>query len=88
MVWARRNKREYDTIVVLTDNESLAGPVHVFQALRDYRQSTGINTRLVVVSMTATDTSICDPQDPDSLDVAGFDSAVPGLIADFSRRSL
>lgn len=26
-----------------------------------------------------------DPLDPHSLDVAGFDSAVPNLIADFSR---
>jgi 60 kDa SS-A/Ro ribonucleoprotein len=38
-----------------------------------------------VVGMTATNFSIADPNDPGSLDVAGFDSAVPQLITDFSR---
>lgn len=88
MVWAKKNRREYDTIVILTDNESWAGDIHPHQALRDYRQFSGINTRLVVVSMTATETSISDPDDFDSLDVAGFDSAIPNLIADFSRGTL
>lgn len=44
--------------------------------------------RLVVVSMTGTRNSITDPADPLSLDVSGFDSAVPQLIADFSRGDL
>ena len=35
--------------------------------------------------MTATDVRIADPADPGMLDVAGFDAAVPTLIADFSR---
>ncbi len=35
--------------------------------------------------MTATDISIADPDDPGSMDVSGFDAAVPTLLADFSR---
>jgi len=35
--------------------------------------------------MTASDVSIVDPEDPLSLDIAGFDSAVPALVSDFSR---
>ena len=35
--------------------------------------------------MTVTDFTIADPNDPGTLDIAGFDSAVPNLISDFSR---
>jgi 60 kDa SS-A/Ro ribonucleoprotein len=38
--------------------------------------------------MTANDVSIADPTDPGMLDVAGFDSAVPNMIADFSRGDI
>jgi 60 kDa SS-A/Ro ribonucleoprotein len=88
MMWAKQTKRLYDTVVVITDNETWAGPVHVRQALRSYRERSGLDTRMVVVGMTATNFSIADPKDPDSLDVVGFDSAVPTLINDFSRRSI
>jgi hypothetical protein len=30
----------------------------------------------------------CRPSDPGMLDVAGFDAAVPNLIADLSRRTI
>lgn len=79
---------EFDTFVVYTDNETWAGSVHPHQALLQYRKQTGINARLVVVGMTATEFSIADPTDAGMLDVAGFDSAAPALIADFSRGSL
>jgi 60 kDa SS-A/Ro ribonucleoprotein len=88
MVWAAQNKQEYDTIVVMTDSETWHGSIHPHQALEEYRQRLGIPTRLVVVGMTATDISIADPQDPGSLDIAGMDSAVPNLIADFSRGAV
>ena len=41
-----------------------------------------------VVAMTATDFTIADPADPGSLDVSGFDSAVPKLLADFARGDI
>jgi 60 kDa SS-A/Ro ribonucleoprotein len=77
--------RKYDTFVIYTDNETWAGAIHPHQALQEYRRHTGIDARLVVVGMTATKFSIADPSDPGMLDVVGFDSAVPQLIADFSR---
>jgi len=76
---------EVDTFVVYTDNETYYGNIHPHQALQQYRRETGIDARLVVVGMTATPFSIADPSDPGMLDVAGFDSAVPNLIGDFSR---
>jgi len=83
MIWAAANKRDFDAIVVLTDNETWAGRMHPFQALKNYRNEVGHDVKEVVVGMTATNFSIADPTDPSSLDVAGFDAAVPNLISDF-----
>ena len=88
MVWARENRVEVDTFVILTDNETWYGDIHPHQALREYRERMGIAARLVVVAMTGTRSTIADPADPRQLDVSGFDSAVPQLIADFSRGDL
>lgn len=85
MVWALQNRIEVDTFNVLTDNETWAGSIHPHQALEQYRQQMGIDARLAVTGMTSTDFTIADPSDPRQLDIAGFDSAVPQLLADFSR---
>ncbi len=87
MLHARRTGMEIDTFVVYTDNETWAGRVQPHIALRQYQQATGIPAKLVVVGMTATRFTIADPHDASMLDVAGFDSAVPHLISDFSRGS-
>ncbi|GAA5156312.1 TROVE domain-containing protein [Nocardioides marinquilinus] len=84
MLWALDQGREVETFVVYTDNETWHGEVHPHQALRRYRERTGIDARLVVVGMTATRFSIADPTDAGMLDVAGFDAAVPALVSDFS----
>lgn len=76
---------EVDTFVIYTDNETWAGSIHPHQALRQYRERMGIPARLIVVGMTSTGFSIADPSDAGMLDVAGFDSAVPSLISEFSR---
>lgn len=85
MIWATKNKIVVDTFVIYTDNETWAGKVHPFQALREYRQKMGRAAKLVVVGMTATGFSIADPKDPGMLDVVGFDAAAPQVMADFTR---
>jgi 60 kDa SS-A/Ro ribonucleoprotein len=85
MIWAQKNKIDVDTFCVYTDNETWAGTIHPFQALKEYRQKTGINAKLVVVGMTATEFTIADPSDAGMMDVVGFDTAAPGLINDFAR---
>lgn len=85
MLHAARKGLEVDTFVVYTDNETWAGDVHPHQALRAYREQTGIPAKLVVVGMTATGFSIADPDDAGMLDIAGFDAAVPNLITEFAR---
>jgi 60 kDa SS-A/Ro ribonucleoprotein len=88
MIWARQNRVEVDTFHIYTDNETWYGSIHPHQALQQYRQHMGIDARLVVVSMTATRNSIADPADPRQLDISGFDSTVPTLLADFSRGDI
>jgi 60 kDa SS-A/Ro ribonucleoprotein len=84
MLHAAREGLEVDTFVVYTDNETWFGNVHPHQALRAYREQTGIPAKLVVVGMTATEFSIADPSDAGMLDIAGFDAAVPNLITEFA----
>jgi 60 kDa SS-A/Ro ribonucleoprotein len=84
MIYAEKRGWEIDTFVIYTDNETWAGSIHPSQALEGYRRKTGIPARLVVVGMTSTGFSIADPNDPGSMDVVGFNSSAPKVIADFS----
>jgi 60 kDa SS-A/Ro ribonucleoprotein len=88
MLYAQALEREIDTFVIYTDSETWAGDIHPAQALRDYRRSSGIEARLVVVGMVSNGFSIADPADPGMLDVVGFDTATPQLISDFARGAL
>jgi 60 kDa SS-A/Ro ribonucleoprotein len=84
MLYALNNGINADVFVVYTDNETWYGQVHPAQALRLYRERTGIPAKLVVVGMTGIRTSIADPQDPGTLDVVGFDTSFPALLAEFA----
>lgn len=89
MVWALRNRVEVDTFAVYTDNETWAGRSHPFQALKEYRQKMGIDAKLAVFGVSATEFSIADPSDPKGMmDFVGFDSNAPRVFADFSAGRL
>ena len=88
MEWALRNKVEADTFVIYTDNETYAGYTHPSRALKNYRQKMGIPAKLIVCGMTATRSSIADPNDPGMLDLVGMDSATPRLISEFAKTNL
>lgn len=85
MLYALEQRLKVETLLVLTDNETWAGAIHPDEALRRYREWSGINAKLAIVGMTATNFSIADPSDAGMLDVVGFDTATPNLIADFIR---
>ena len=68
----------------LNDSETWVGNIHPVEALRQYRRKSGIPAKLVVVGMVSNEFSIADPDDAGMMDVVGFDSAVPELIADFT----
>lgn len=86
MIWARENKVNVDAFIVLTDNETWAGSMHPSQALKRYREFSGINAKEIVVGMTSTGFTIADPKDPGTLDIVGFDAAAPQVIGDFIRQ--
>ena len=85
MVMALEKKWKFDVFTILTDSETWAGKIHPVQALRRYRDKMGIAAKLIVVGMVSNGFSIADPDDGGMLDVVGFDTAVPQLMADFSR---
>lgn len=72
-----------DAFVIYTDNETWAGNPHPFQALRQYRERTGIPAKLIVVGMTSTGFTIADPNDAGMMDVVGFDTAAPNVMGSF-----
>ena len=86
MLHALKRGLKVDAFVVYTDNETWAGSTHPVQALRQYRARTGIAAKLVVVGMVSNGFSIADPDDAGMLDVVGFDTATPAVIADFIRQ--
>ena len=85
MTWATKHKALVDGFIVITDNETYAGDIHPSQALREYREKSGINAKEIVIGMTATNFTIADPNDPGTLDVAGFDASVPQVIGEFLK---
>ena len=84
MRWALAQRQDVDVFMVLTDSETWAGKVHPVQALAEYRRALNPNAKLVVVGMVANNFTIADPNDAGMLDVVGFDSAAPAVIADFA----
>jgi 60 kDa SS-A/Ro ribonucleoprotein len=80
---ALQRRLAVDAFVVLTDSETWAGDIHPVQALRQYRERMGIPARLIVVGMVSSGFSIADPSDAGMLDVVGFTSDVPVVMADF-----
>ena len=85
MLYAAEQGLKVDAFVILTDNETWAGDVHPTQALADYRRQTGIAAKLAVLAMTSTGYSIADPADAGQMDMVGFDTATPTVLADFLR---
>lgn len=83
MLYALDKKLMIDTFIVYTDSETWHGEIHPSQALRQYRDKIGIDAKLIVVGMTSNGFSIADPNDKGMLDVVGFDTATPNIMADF-----
>jgi 60 kDa SS-A/Ro ribonucleoprotein len=85
MLWATANRVPVDLFCIYTDSETWAGNVHPTQSLKEYRQKMGIPAKLVTVGMVSNGFTIADPADGGQMDVVGFDTASPSIIADFVR---
>ncbi len=88
MIWAMKKEQKIDAFVIYTDNETWYGKIHPCKALEEYRRKMQIDSQLIVVGMTSNGFSIADPKDPNSLDIVGFDTAVPQLLNNFISRKL
>lgn len=87
MVDAKNKKMDVDAFVIYTDNDTNSGSIQPSQALRDYRKAMNKpRAKLIVAATYASPFSIADPKDRGMLDVVGFDSGAPALIADFIRN--
>ena len=86
MVWARRQKLNVSGFITYTDSETWAGNIHPTQALRQYRSEFVGNAKAVVVGMTSNGFTLADPNDRGMMDVVGFDTTAPAVIADFVRN--
>ena len=88
MRWALANRVEVDTFQVWSDYETWAGSEHAYEALRNYRQGMGIGARMQTVMVTPTKFALANPDDAGTLDVSGFDSDVPVLLANHARGDI
>ena len=79
--YAMDNKMEIDTFICLTDNESWAG-YHPFIALKSYRKAVNNNAKAIYVSLMpyGDATTLVDPSDEQSYDIAGFSDQTVKLI--------
>lgn len=83
MIDALAKKIPADVFLVITDNETWAGGVHPTVALQEYRNKMGIDAKLIVMGVVSNSFSIADPTDAGQIDIVGFDSSVPSIIAQF-----
>jgi len=86
MIWAREHEVNVSAFITYTDSETWAGNIHPAQALRQYRNEFVGDAKAIVVGMTSNGFTLADPNDRGMLDVVGFDTTVPSVIADFVRN--
>jgi 60 kDa SS-A/Ro ribonucleoprotein len=88
MKYAIENSLDVDVFVVLTDNETWYGGTHPFEALKAYRKKFNKDAKLAVLAFEANEFTIADPSDAGMMDIAGLDSNVPKVLAEFASGNL
>jgi len=86
IIFAHENELNVSAFITYTDSETWTGKIHPTQALRQYRSEFVGDAKAVVVGMTSNDFTLADPDDRGMLDVVGFDTTAPAVIADFVRN--
>jgi 60 kDa SS-A/Ro ribonucleoprotein len=80
---ALKYQQDYDAFVVYTDSETYAGISHPSACLKKYRQVRVPGAKSAVVGMVSNGFTLADPNDAGMLDVVGFDTATPNVMAAF-----
>ena len=94
----RRGWKNVDAFVIYTDNETWHGERHpptalaqfndAKQKLTNYRETVGVESKLVTVSMLASDTSIVDPDVPYMFDFVGMSTDTPRQVGMFLKGEI
>lgn len=88
MTHATQARIPIDAFIVYTDSETYAPTTHPQVALEQYRKTMGIDAKLVVVGMASNCLSIADPNDKNTLNLAGFDTSTPTIMSMFINGEL
>ena len=89
MIYARQKKMPVDVFVIYTDSDTWANPnMHPVQALDAYKQTMGIDAKMIVVGMVSNGYSIADPKRRDMLDIVGMDTTVPNIMSEFALGNI
>lgn len=83
-----KNNIPVDVIFIGSDGETWAGDRHVDEALSDYRNKFGLNTRLIVANTEVNMWSLTESSDNLSYNIAGFDSNLPTLVREMSLGNI
>ena len=84
MTYAIQHNLNVDVFVVYTDCETRIVDIQPSEALKQYREHSGIrDAKLIVVAMTSNGFTIADPDDPGMFDMVGFDSHAPEVMREF-----
>lgn len=86
--YARRERLSLDSITIISDEQAWADQRHVTQAMAAYRREVNPDTRLAVLGMAGTGTTLVDPQDTLALGIAGFDASAIQVLQAFLRGEL
>lgn len=87
MLYATAQKMSgVDLFLTITDNDTNCGRIHPTQALRDYRKQFNGSAKSVVIGTMASPFTVADPKDAGMMDIAGFDTAAPAIIANFATK--
>jgi 60 kDa SS-A/Ro ribonucleoprotein len=84
MLWAARNK--LGRMNVACPRFAVRVGDEARHVLRQYRSEFVGDAKAVVVGMTSNGFTLADPNDRGMLDVVGFDTSVPAVIANFVRE--
>jgi len=84
--WALNGKIPVDVFHMYTDEQTWAGNGHPHQWLERYRQKIGRDAKLICVCFGSSKCTIANPDDVGSLNIAGFDTSAPSIMADFARE--
>lgn len=77
-----------DGFAIYTDNDTWGGRVHPKTALEQYRERTGMNARLVSVSMLANNTTIADGSVPWMFDFVGMSTDTPRQVGMYLKGDI